>query len=1021
MPAFLLVLIIVTFWAFVGFALLLALNTRRNILQNALLAPVTGVAATVLLVMWINCLGLPVRYGGPVATLLLSAMSVWLLHRRPIVLPFRRILPFIAVLLLAAVATGYPMFRFGFNWVSYCNDDMANYAFGGKLFLEHAHFSLPMAADVVSDRDGGLLYWFFFVLSAQRHGADELLAWVLSMTGLSSHQAFMPLILAFQLALISAAGALVMQSKKYRSAALLTCFGLALSALTTLGTVYQLFGQVSGLGALVGTCTLLLRPSSHRKSTWILGAMLLAALGVLYPEVLPFFVIGYVLYQGIATARRRDDLARIAKGLCGTLAFTGLFLNTSLIITVVTLVGQSRSGLTATASSEVLFPYYMTPAGFAYFWGFHAISQPLTGRLLDAGVILGMFMTLLAIFAILRQIWRANLPSAVVCLVMFILAGQLFRSHSDFGLFKIAMFIQPFLLGSLAVWWCGLYERAGNSGIRRLACIACLAVVVGWGARSQLRYTSRSMGDGGSGLVEIPYASSEGLVAQLKALSNHRQAYISDTANVVLGKFETWYMSPVYFPAMDMFSAVSGLRPRKLNLLFYVYGHRAIDMAAQRAAHFVAHDFDMHWDVPSGNSFLVRSDISNTDPMIESSAKMSVVNRRTKKLGDKTLVKVVPQQDLRNYLIFVSSRFGKPYYTNGKNRASGWVSMYQVEDDYFFRNSSMAALGRVSLFRILNPSARVRMVVEYTASLNGDSDNRVPQASVVGDMRHEFGVEGRGSARIFAPSIEPQVIGGAEYIGLDMGSWGWTFPSRRSRILSLYGTDIREDMRKIVGFVRDISVISETDYLALEAPASIHSFPRDLGDKNLEYCGIYEDGWVGESSYVMLNQPVDSHELSVSLTVPILKGRLASSAVVLTLDGREIARSPINSGLVSFSAPVQGSGRRRIELRFDRADNLGAPDNRPVSAQITYVGFRPKPLARLRNRAEDISSSGLAGGISSVPCPRNKIDGRFAELKKLVADCVPVAGTLFDGLSGRGLYREASAPVKCAVQLSFSG
>jgi hypothetical protein len=186
------------------------------------------------------------------------------------------------------------------------------------------------------------------------------------------------------------------------------------------------------------------------------------------------------------------------------------------------------------------------------------------------------------------------------------------------------------------------------------------------------------------------------------------------------------------------------------------------------------------------------------------------------------------------------------------------------------------------------------------------------------------------------------VIGGAEYIGLDMGSWGWTFPSRRSRILSLYGTDIREDMRKIVGFVRDISVISETDYLALEAPASIHSFPRDLGDKNLEYCGIYEDGWVGESSYVMLNQPVDSHELSVSLTVPILKGRLASSAVVLTLDGREIARSPINSGLVSFSAPVQGSGRRRIELRFDRADNLGAPDYRPVSAQITYVGFRPK-------------------------------------------------------------------------------
>ena len=79
----------------------------------------------------------------------------------------------------------------------------------------------------------------------------------------------------------------------------------------------------------------------------------------------------------------------------------------------------------------------------------------------------------------------------------------------------------------------------------------------------------------------------------------------------------------------------------------------------------------------------------------------------------------------------------------------------------------------------------------------------------------------------------------------------------------------------------------------------------------------------------------------VSLMVPELRGRAAASSSVLVVDGREVARRDIGPGSVSFKVPVEGCGRHRVQLKFDRADPLPSPDNRLVSAQIRYIGFQP--------------------------------------------------------------------------------
>src|ERR1700678_1003618 len=100
MAALALVFITFLFWSMVGFALVSALYRRPNLLQGALLAPVAGVAATALLVVWLNCFGVPVRFGGPATTLILVILSAGILWRRKPVLPGRRLLPFAIVLLI---------------------------------------------------------------------------------------------------------------------------------------------------------------------------------------------------------------------------------------------------------------------------------------------------------------------------------------------------------------------------------------------------------------------------------------------------------------------------------------------------------------------------------------------------------------------------------------------------------------------------------------------------------------------------------------------------------------------------------------------------------------------------------------------------------------------------------------------------------------------------------------------------------------------------------------------------------
>jgi hypothetical protein len=285
--------------------------------------------------------------------------------------------------------------------------------------------------------------------------------------------------------------------------------------------------------------------------------------------------------------------------------------------------------------------------------------------------------------------------------------------------------------------------------------------------------------------------------------------------------------------------------------------------------------------------------------------------------------------------VFTNSGLGQHFYLYERRPN---VSFYQLERDYFFRGRTLAGFGRYALFRVLNPSRDVRLELDLTTTLRQDGSNKVPLASAVGATREQFPVVGRGSARVYSPPLRPQLIGGTPYLMVDMNTPGRILSSRRSGIQALYGRSISLDPRYLTGYVRGISLITDADYRSLRAPSALHSFPVDLADTNLEYSGIYEDGWIAEHAYAVLASG-PARDLVVRAEVLPLHGQQHLDVLV---NGERVASRDVRAGSLGLRVHLPASPiRRRIELRWAGAAQLQPPDRRPASALLTFLGLVP--------------------------------------------------------------------------------
>jgi hypothetical protein len=1015
------------FFSLVGYAVLRGLKVRLDPLQEVLLAPVVGVVVLTVAVYLINRVGVPVgKFAYPLTVVLLVAAGLPMVVR-PRRVPWRQWRPFGLVLLAALLLVGWPMFQYGFDWLSLCNDDMANYCLGAVRFHDYPFFQAPTVEQLIDGRDYSLYYWFLHVAMMVRPGAELLLAWLMAVTQITPLKGFMPLILSLHLCQVSALGALVHQSPRMRKAALAACTLLALSALASFGALYQLVAQVIGVALIAGTAAVLLRPmvededphpsplpeyrergkegnpsqpvaaapifspsSSSPPSPWRLGilvGLLGAGLLLIYPEVIPIVGASWMLFLLLEAARRRVKLPALGTFVGAAVVVAAILLGRTGLGIEGFQFGQAAGGSAGAPSQTILFPYYQIPSGIADFWGFFPLTFVPQEPIASSAIAAGMALLLLAVVAAAYFAWR-RVPVAVVCTVMLALTAFLAVRQAQFGLYKIAMFLQPFVAGVVALAVCR-WVKWPKARVVLLALLAAPGVFV------QQSYVNGSRGTGAAGgFPEVADPSRSRINEDFRKLlaavpgTPGRRDLFCDTANIVLSKFQAYYTrgEPTAYPATPV--GVFMLNATRHHLL----AHEAIVDQAERLreqtlVYMRKYRFDLKEpDHPEAVNPFEYAELgpllsrgSTTSPassgdltLLQAGPKQTILNRWNvwRRMGieaSEVNFLASPLKQARNHLMFVESDLGRSYFA-----AQTDISMFQLEPDpTFYYGTTMAGVGRRFVFQVVNPSPGVRLVLELTTSLNADENNALPPgAAAIGTKRELFAVSGRGSARVFSPALEPQVMGGRSFVGIDLGRDPVRFNEKRRGLMRLYGLDVPLDRRRLVCFGRDISAISERQYAALKPPSRLEKFPADLQNQELEYSGFYEDGWVSDGAWCMLSRPADADAVVVKGYVPDLAEGFETE-VTVKVGGQEVGRKKLGVGQFEVRCPIAGSttGRQRVDVSFSKLQNLTEPDGRPVGALLTSIGYTspPRPPTELKNFPADFHNNPLLSPSGLYP------------------------------------------------------
>jgi hypothetical protein len=437
----------------VGAAVVAALHTQRDLVRNLLIAPAVGIVATLVSTYLVNRLGAPVGSFAPwLAPTMLAAAIASLLWRRPH-FPLRQALPHIAIAGLAFVATGWPLLQQGFAWLGKLNPDFPNYVLNAQRLVEQPWIQ-PLDPDVWAQQSDWAAYFVTYPVFGVRSGSELLLAWAIGLTRVHAEAVYMPMVVTLNVALIWAGTALI--SRRYRFARLLAGAMLASSAMLTLAVTVQLIAQILGLTLLALATVLCLGPFYRLAARSLLrfvalGGVVMAGFFLGYPETLPFFGLAFLIYHLLGVRSAWRYWGRGLAALAGIGAIGLGLIAPEVPGLLLFMIGQIASG-TSTMQLAELFPYMLIPSAFAAVWGLsHYVAA--FGADLTSAIAVGMALSL---GAAVGAIWLAlrREPTATVTVVMLALVPMLFAANSGFGMYKIAMYMQPFLLPTSVLALC---------------------------------------------------------------------------------------------------------------------------------------------------------------------------------------------------------------------------------------------------------------------------------------------------------------------------------------------------------------------------------------------------------------------------------------------------------------------------------------------------------------------------------------------------------------------------------------
>jgi len=898
------------------------------------LSPVAGLTISILFIFTYNRFGFPIKNIGTSSFYSILFLSIFAVvrHRSSGIPPtlFGKVL----FAPLGILFTAWPILRYGFSWISYVNDDMNNYVLAATRFFNFGFFDKPNQ-DFFAGRDYSQVYYYFHVLSGVRPGSELYLAAYSKLHHGDTLAIFMPAILTLQIVLIFSILA-VSRTMSLRTKSI-TRFSYLLSLLlplTSLGFLYQLIGQVGGLAigtGLIALISILLTQDEFRtwRSSFLILALLLAAQMIWYPEFLPFIAIPTALKMLMAKRGRRLMLWRTSLGI---LVVTAIVLNryfyAAIKFGMTQLAGAQKSVAGVNANSQ-LFPYFLKPHGLPSGIGFTPLNRWSNDPWESLIVFLSFLLVIATIyFVIKRKFYR----EFVVSIFLFIEATScyLILSKSGFGAFKIAMYVQPFLIPSTALILVYLWRKIHQNNFKKTIFIMTVSIALVLTARTSQFYAAASTGTSSNGFNEIQAGSNSGIKSlMVNALSKYRTnsgPVVSTTLNYSQMKLEANAAMgiPLIFPTTDIFAnffdsskVPNSTIGRELVKFNTGFGENSFSQIAVQSR---------GRQIPS--NYLV-----STNPF-------DSINK-SKFRKQNTTWNYTLETNPSNLLIFIDSDMGRSYYSWQSQREKAVI--FQPERNPLVAGAYMQSIGRNLLFEVIRPSKNPYLALEMTTTVMPQYGRVIPPISILGKTRAKLKTIGNGSFRVFLPLVKPFEINGHQYFQLHIDQTLKPFPTHLSLISNLYGKTIQIDSRRVAIFASNISVIDESEIHPSSGTRLISRFPTDLVKGTFAYSGVYEDGWISRKSFFELNSS-HSHKFVISGLIPVLNPKSPPKiGMEVRIDGKLLVKAALGGGdftqSISLNQSGLGEGLHHIEINFSDEQSLPNPDGRPASALIKKLGF----------------------------------------------------------------------------------
>ncbi|HZZ18969.1 MAG TPA: hypothetical protein VFE25_06355 [Opitutaceae bacterium] len=1000
----LLVAFLFTYLSVIGQAVVSLFRPRTGVLWSWFAAPSIGLCLLLVVLTRLNVWGIPIRTAGPWATIALLVVAVVILAWRRPKLPLRKMAPFLIIAAGSLIYTGWPALRFGFNWISYGNDDMANYCLAAERFLAHGYYDVPFQTDL-EGRDYAQHYWFMHALQQIRPGSEIAVAWVSSLTGKHAHEVFMPTILMLSLMQLFGLGCVAIWKGRYRKMAILAFFLFATSPLFSLGTLYQLIAQVGGLALLLVIGSMLFRSRVPNVRTMLVAGILTAGLGIYYPEVSPFVALGVILVALRFWAFERRKLGLYTLFISGVAALTFILIASNTYEFINTLVMQSAgsAGLGEMAEINdqsgglVLFPWTLVPSFLPMLFGLHPFGKVGVDPLISCQIVAGV--ALLAYFG--WRTWRNLMdgaPSGYLGTVMIVLGIYLFQKGQDFGLFKLAMYAQPVITLCLAQGF-AIFLFSPTAKVRQRAKYAvglffcCTAV-------SQIYYSYASLGTYGGGLTEVVKGSQLG-VGFNPPKNLKYEGIESDISNVVSAKMlamytggiDTRFLSRSYMDNIANIAVLKFLRTPDPDL-----GPQARLVQKLALLRFMLPPELLKDDIPDyrvvtihkeANSVVYANNWTETSSRHLDNNDRLFVSIRTDldhfnkwNNGDgwtnQGMYQYKLESQVKDRLVFVHSELSPHYYSSARFKAS----FFQRESEPISDGSYFHGTGEFTEFHIVNPSKRLRMIIDFSRTSLGAGRTHLPEkAIVVGENDYKIPFVGDGSARVVTDILEPEFYEGQAYLTVDFGDPARVIEKVKTGLMRWYGVNYALDDRRLVGFTRDISVITDDQYRSMPRPLKISKFPDDLlNNKGLEYSGIYEDGWIGRDAFFRLGASHTGQVLYFKGYIPYIP-RFVKDGIdaTISINGKPTEIVNLKSGKFELTRLVkEATDVTSISLHFSDAQVYDTDrDKRAVSAFVDEISIEDAPdFASFRSLANSAGEKFVVNGIDA-----DGWIGRSAEFK----------------------------------------